>query len=116
MVAGGCNKSNDNANTPPPNNVDTPPPNNVDTLPPNNVDTLKDGSAKNLPYGTDARQKLDISIPSGMSAAPAIVYIHGGSYIAGDKSSIASFLDDRSRIFLQFNCFCKNANVYSLGN
>ncbi|GHT16419.1 hypothetical protein AGMMS4956_18870 [Bacteroidia bacterium] len=55
---------------------------------------LKGANITNLSYGTDAQQTLDISIPSGIGAATAIVYIHGGSYISGDKAEMVSFLND----------------------
>ena len=48
----------------------------------------------NLPYGetTNKSATLDLAIPrdANGSARPAIVVIHGGGWIEGDKSSFAS--------------------------
>jgi acetyl esterase/lipase len=39
-------------------------------------------------YGLDPAQKMDIHYPSGQSAAmPAVVYVHGGGWVEGDKTS-----------------------------
>ena len=49
---------------------------------------------KNIPYGTDARQKFDMACRK--KDANAIVYIHGGAYFTGSKLQYPSFLADFS--------------------
>jgi acetyl esterase/lipase len=50
-------------------------------LPPSEVVISRDHS-----YGPDARNRLDIHLPSSEAQGlPAIVYIHGGGFIEGDK-------------------------------
>ena len=47
----------------------------------------KDGVvvAKNLAYGVDARQILDVYQPIWRAGAPVVIFIHGGAYVRGDK-------------------------------
>ena len=47
----------------------------------------KDGISvtKNLAYGKHPRQVLDVYQPAGRSNAPVLVYVHGGSYVGGNK-------------------------------
>jgi acetyl esterase len=40
---------------------------------------------KNLAYGEDPRQILDVFQPQSASGAPIVIFIHGGAYVAGDK-------------------------------
>ncbi|MBR2343253.1 MAG: alpha/beta hydrolase [Clostridia bacterium] len=52
---------------------------------------------KNLAFGTDAAQTLDIYLPEGETKA-LVVYLHGGGLIRGDKSAgatHASYLTER---------------------
>ena len=45
-------------------------------------------STKDLAYGTDAKQKLDIYAPAkAVRGRPVVVYIHGGGLSGGDKDS-----------------------------
>lgn len=40
-----------------------------------------------IAYGADARQKMDVYLPSARSAnTPVIVFLHGGGFVAGDKT------------------------------
>src|SRR5215469_15416634 len=47
----------------------------------------KDGVivAKNLAYGEDAKQILDVYQPIWRTSAPVVIFIHGGAYVRGDK-------------------------------
>jgi len=47
----------------------------------------KDGVivARNIPYGEDARQILDVYQPIWRAGAPVVIFIHGGAYVRGDK-------------------------------
>jgi acetyl esterase/lipase len=50
---------------------------------------------KDISYGSDENQKLDISIPQ-KRMTHAIVYIHGGAFMSGSKLKYPSFLEDYS--------------------
>ena len=46
----------------------------------------------NLIYGFNERHMLDISYANGLtSSVPAVLFIHGGSWISGDKSSMLKY-------------------------
>lgn len=51
----------------------------------------KDGvtARKNLAYGTDPRHVLDAYLPQGVSAAPVVVFVHGGAFVDGEKDRSA---------------------------
>lgn len=40
-------------------------------------------------YGSDPAQKLDISYPRGLDAAPVLVMFHDGDFATGDKADLA---------------------------
>ena len=40
---------------------------------------------RNIPYGRDRLQRLDVYVPSGAGPFPTLVFFHGGAWIAGDK-------------------------------
>jgi acetyl esterase/lipase len=42
---------------------------------------------KNLSYGEDPRQVLDVYQPIWRSGAPVVIFIHGGAYVRGDKDA-----------------------------
>ncbi|MCL2244199.1 MAG: alpha/beta hydrolase [Treponema sp.] len=68
-------------------------------------------SYENIAYGYDENQKLDIIIPNNESAH-AIVYIHGGAYLIGNKIEYPSFLADytKNNIFATVNYRLINEN------
>jgi acetyl esterase/lipase len=71
LVIFSCNKDNNSASTPPIGKVTT--------------DTIM----KNVPYGTDSKQKMDIYLPKGRNnSTKVIVLIHGGGWYAGDKTEM----------------------------
>lgn len=41
---------------------------------------------RDLPYGEDKAQRLDVYIPAGVSHAPVIFMVHGGAWRVGDKA------------------------------
>nr|AGS53558.1 esterase/lipase [uncultured bacterium contig00062] len=51
---------------------------------------------RSIPYGADASQNLDIVFPKE-KIAHAVVYIHGGAFMMGNKLQYPSFLADYSR-------------------
>ncbi len=50
---------------------------------------------KDVAYGTDALQKMDVSLPAGRNTTDTkvLVLIHGGSWISGDKSEFTGIVD-----------------------
>lgn len=59
----------------------------------NSIDVTKDTAMvelnmKNVSYGTDTAQKLDVYLPANRDTAntKVILFIHGGSWVSGDKS------------------------------
>jgi acetyl esterase/lipase len=66
---------------------------------------------QDIAYGSDINQKLDIIIPKE-TTANAIVYIHGGAYLIGNKSQYPSFLADYSvnNVFAAINYRLMNDN------
>ncbi|SCW45978.1 Acetyl esterase/lipase [Rhizobium mongolense subsp. loessense] len=53
--------------------------------------TDRDGPAfKDIAYGSDARNRMDIYKPPGAGPFPAIIYVHGGGWWNGDKQFLAA--------------------------
>jgi len=42
---------------------------------------------RDLPYGADPAQRLDVYLPPGRLAGPVIVLVHGGAWALGDKAA-----------------------------
>jgi triacylglycerol lipase len=66
----------------------------------------KDGVAitKDIAYGEDARQRIDIFAPAQKPAkAPVVVYVHGGGYIAGERSPLPGLIYDNVPTFFARN-------------
>jgi acetyl esterase/lipase len=42
---------------------------------------------RDLPYGTDPRQRLDVFAPAAATNLPVVLYVHGGGYVGGDKGN-----------------------------
>jgi acetyl esterase/lipase len=42
---------------------------------------------RDLAYGPQARQKLDVYIPRGAQSAPIVMMVHGGAWMFGDKKN-----------------------------
>ena len=61
---------------------------------PHHAQTSTDGVriVRDLQYGPDARHRLDIFAPQGVSAArlPVLMYVHGGGFVGGDKKNPGS--------------------------
>lgn len=50
---------------------------------------------RDLNYGPHTRHKLDVFLPERVVAPrPALIYVHGGGYVAGDKRENGSFYYD----------------------
>lgn len=62
----------------------------------------KDGIERDndLAYGPDARNRLDVFAPAKKPAkAPIVVYIHGGGYVAGERSPLPGLIYDNVPTF-----------------
>ncbi|EKN70471.1 hypothetical protein BABA_05476 [Neobacillus bataviensis LMG 21833] len=62
----------------------------------------------NLTYGDDSKQTLDLYSPDSNfnQKRPVIIYVHGGSWIAGNKSNVAekpSFFTKDGYVFVSVN-------------
>jgi len=42
---------------------------------------------KDLAYGLDDAQKLDVFVPDGAGPLPLAIFVHGGGWVGGDKAS-----------------------------
>lgn len=57
------------------------------------VDTLSAVSYKNVSYGDDAQQKLDVYLPASRNnKTRLLIIIHGGGWNSGDKSDFDNFI------------------------
>ncbi|HEY3920100.1 MAG TPA: alpha/beta hydrolase [Stellaceae bacterium] len=66
----------------------------------------KDGIeiARDLAYGPDARNRLDIYMPAQKpTKAPVVVYFHGGGYVAGERSPLPGLIYDNVPTFFARN-------------
>lgn len=61
----------------------------------NPTDPSAEKTMKNVAYGSDAAQKMDIYLPGGRTAASTkvIVMIHGGAWASGDKGDFDPYVD-----------------------
>jgi acetyl esterase len=49
---------------------------------------------RNLPYGDDPRQVLDVFTPEGANGADVVVFVHGGAFVRGAKTSEQGVYDN----------------------
>ena len=56
-------------------------------------------TVKNIAYGSDALQKMDVYLPAGRSvlSTKVIVLIHGGAWSSGDKTDFDAYVDTLKR-------------------
>ena len=54
---------------------------------------------KNISYGSDALQKMDVYLPAGRSvlSTKVIILIHGGAWSSGDKTDFDAYVDTLKR-------------------
>lgn len=43
---------------------------------------------RDLAYGDEERQRLDVYVPDGATSAPVVLFVHGGALMFGDKSLV----------------------------
>jgi len=63
-----------------------------------------------LPYGPDARQRMDVFLPAAPQRAPVLLMVHGGAWMVGDKSmsrvidaKVAHWVGERGYIVVSIN-------------
>lgn len=73
--------------------------------PPDDIRRLDD-----LPYGPDARQRMDVFLPAAPQRAPMLLMVHGGAWMVGDKSmsravdaKVAHWVGERGYIVVSIN-------------
>ncbi len=56
---------------------------------------------RDLSYGEDARHRLDVFVPERRpeTPAPVVVYVHGGGFVAGERSPVPGLIYDNVPIF-----------------
>lgn len=71
----------------------------------------------NVPYGDDARQKMDIYLPEGRSedSTRVIVLIHGGAWIDGDKADFTPYVTILRQQFPGYAIFNINYRLAASG-
>ena len=68
-------------------------------------------------YGADAKQKMDIYLPANRSttSTKVLIYVHGGAWIAGDKSDLnGAGIDSIRKRFPDYAVFNVNYRLAAL--
>ncbi|WP_232077003.1 alpha/beta hydrolase [Variovorax sp. PBL-E5] len=60
--------------------------------------------ARDLAYGTHARQVMDIFTPADAARAPVVVFVHGGAFVRGDKRASDEIYDNVLYWFARQGC------------
>ncbi len=71
----------------------------------------KDGVVvtRNVAYGEDARQILDVYQPIWRAGAPVVIFIHGGAYVRGDKDAYGEMYGNVATWFARMGLLGINA-------
>src|SRR5262245_5229514 len=56
---------------------------------------------RDLPYGTNQRQRLDLYAPMGAAGLPVLIYVPGGGFVGGDKRSEDGFYANIGNYFAE---------------
>jgi acetyl esterase len=64
---------------------------------------------KNLPYGEDPKQILDVYQPIWRAGAPVVVFVHGGAYVRGDKDAYGEMYGNIGYWFARHGVLALNA-------
>ncbi len=64
---------------------------------------------RNLAYGEDARQILDVYQPIWRAGAPVVIFIHGGAYVRGDKDAYGEMYGNVATWFARHGALGINA-------
>lgn len=71
---------------------------------------------KDVAYGGDPKQKMDVYLPQAKGKMPAIILIHGGSWIGGDKINMTHWLKPLQSQFPEYAIFNLNYRLASRQN
>jgi len=72
---------------------------------------------KDVAYGDDPKQKMDVFLPKQTKGkTPAIILIHGGSWIGGDKINMTHWLKPLQEAFPDDAIFTLNYRLASRQN
>ncbi|MFT3825073.1 MAG: alpha/beta hydrolase [Chitinophagaceae bacterium] len=79
--------------------------------------TVAATSFKNLSYGTDAQQKMDLYLPAGRDtfATPLLIMIHGGAWVEGDKADFNDFVSVLQQRFPRYAIANINYRLFTGG-
>jgi acetyl esterase/lipase len=85
---------------------------------PTSTDPNAASTLLNASYGTDAKQKMDIYLPANRSAATtkAILLLHGGAWITGDKGDFTAFVDTLKKRLPDYAIFNINYRLSAFPN
>ena len=67
------------------------------------------GEERNVAYGPDARQRLDLFRAEGLKGAPVVVFFHGGAYVRGDRDVNSEVYSNVTRYFARNGMLGVNA-------
>lgn len=77
----------------------------------------QNATTKDVAYGDDPEQKMDVYLPNqSNSKTPAIILIHGGSWIGGDKTNMTHWLKPLQSKFPDYAIFNLNYRLASRQN
>lgn len=82
------------------------------------LDTTKEQMLTNVSYGSDNQQKFDLYLPANRTTASTktIILIHGGGWVAGDKSEMSEFIDLIKQNLPGFAIANMNYRLATIGN
>jgi arylformamidase len=61
---------------------------------------------KDVSYGKDEKQRLDLYVPRGAKQAPVVIFVHGGEWSRHDKAEVSykpKFLNEHEILFVSVN-------------
>src|SRR4051812_15797403 len=64
---------------------------------------------RDLAYGSDARQRLDLYRAEGLKGAPVVVFFHGGAYVRGERDINSEVYGNVARYFARNGMLGVNA-------
>src|SRR5215213_9071225 len=72
-------------------------------------------SLRDVAYGKDSAQRMDIYLPEGRSqdSTRAIILIHGGGWTGGNKTDFASYIDSFKRRMPDYAIFNMNYRLFN---
>ncbi|HTU23114.1 MAG TPA: alpha/beta hydrolase [Gemmataceae bacterium] len=61
---------------------------------------------RDVSYGKDEKQRLDVYAPKDAKHAPVVIFVHGGEWTRGDKANVSykpKFLNENGIVFVSIN-------------